>query len=38
MYINDLNNVGITNSPFPLTYEEKNDKKTRNGFVLAFFI
>ena len=42
--INKNNNVykysdiGIINSPFRLTYEEKNDKKSRNGFVLVFFI
>ena len=33
-----MNNIQITNSPFPLTYKEKNDKKTRNGFNLVFFI
>ena len=37
-YKSYVNSVGITNSPFPLTYEEKYDKKARNGFVLAFFI
>ena len=37
-YKNYLNSVGLINSPFPLSYEEKNDKKARNGFVLAFFI
>lgn len=33
-----LDNVGIINSPFHLTYEEKSNKKSRNGFVLVFFI
>ena len=28
----------ITNSPFHLGYEEKIDKKSRNGFALVFFI
>jgi len=37
-YKSYVNSVSITNSPFPLSYEEKNDKKSRNGFVLAFFI
>ena len=37
-YKSYVDSVSITNSPFPLTYEEKNDKKSRNGFVLAFFI
>ena len=34
-YINDIQ---ITNSPFPLTYEEEDDKKSRNGISLVFFI
>ena len=33
-----LDNVKIINSPFHLTYEEKRNKKSRNGFVLVFFI
>ena len=33
-----LNDIVITNSPFHLSYNEKNDKKTRNGFILAFYI
>ena len=33
-----MDNIQITNSPFPLTFKEKNDKKTRNGFSLVFFI
>ena len=33
-----LDNVEITNSPFHLSYEEKNDKKSRNGFILAFYV
>ena len=33
-----MNNIQITNSPFPLTYKEKDDKKSRNGFSLVFFI
>ena len=33
-----MNNIQITNCPFPLTYKEKNDKKNRNGFSLVFFI
>ena len=33
-----LDDVGITNYPFHLTYEEKNNKKARNGFVLIFFV
>ena len=31
-------NIEIIHSPFPLTYEEKNNKKIRNGFSLVFFI
>ena len=31
-------NMGIINSPFHLTYEEKSNKKGRNGLVLTFFI
>ena len=34
-YIDDIQ---ITNSPFPLTYEEEDDKKSRNGISLVFFI
>ena len=37
-YIEYLDKVVITNSPFPLTYEEKNDKKGRNGFSLVLYI
>ena len=33
-----LDNVVITNSPFHLGYEEKTDKKSRNGFTLVLFI
>ena len=33
-----IDNIQITNSPFPLTYKEKTDKKSRNGFNLVFFI
>ena len=33
-----LDNVTIVNSPFHLSYEEKNNKKSRNGFVFVFFI
>ena len=33
-----LNNVGIINSPFRLTYEERKNKKSRNGATLVFFI
>ena len=36
-YKSYIDNIEITNSPFPLTYEEKNNKKLRNGFVLVFF-
>ena len=32
-----LDDVGLINYPFHLTYEEKNNKKSRNGFVLVFF-
>ena len=34
----DIDNMGIINSPFHLTYEEKSNKKGRNGLVLTFFI
>ena len=37
-YKDYVNNVGITNSPFLISYEEKKDKKTRNGSVLVFFV
>ena len=37
-YKNYLDNIGIINSPFHLTYEEKNNKKGRHGLVLTFFI
>ena len=33
-----LDNVGIINSPFRLTYEERKNKKSRNGATLVFFI
>ena len=33
-----LDNVTIANSPFGLSYEEKNNKKSRNGFAFVFFI
>ena len=33
-----MDDIQITNSPFPLTYDEKTDKKSRNGFCLVFFI
>ena len=33
-----LGNIKIINSPFHLTYEEKRNKKSRNGLVLVFFI
>ena len=33
-----LNNVGIINSPFHLSYEERKNKKSRNGATLVFFI
>ena len=29
--------ISISNSPFPLKYEEKNNKKSRNGFSLVFY-
>ena len=32
-----LDDIGLINYPFHLTYEEKNNKKSRNGFVLVFF-
>ena len=37
-YKSDIDNIEITNSPFLLGYEEINDKKSRNGFVLAFYV
>ena len=37
-YKNYIYNVGIVNSPFPLSYKEKNNKKSRKGFLLAFYI
>ena len=37
-YKSYMNDIQITNSPFPLTYNEKEDKKSRNGFSLVFFI
>ena len=33
-----MDNIQITNYPFPLTYKEKQDKKSREGFNLVFFI
>ena len=33
-----MDEIQITNSPFPLTYKEEQDKKSRNGFCLVFFI
>ena len=36
-YSKFVNDISITNSPFPLKYGEKNDKKSRNGFSLVFF-
>ena len=33
-----LDNVGIINSPFRLTYDERKNKKSRNGATLVFFI
>ena len=33
-----MKDIQITNSPFPLTYEEEDDKKSRNGISLVFFI
>jgi hypothetical protein len=33
-----LDDIGIVNSPFKLTYHEKNNKKSRNGSILVFFI
>ena len=33
-----LDEVSISNSPFHISYDEKIDKKSRNGFVLVFFI
>ena len=33
-----MSEIQITNSPFPLTYEEEEDKKSRNGFSLVFFV
>ena len=38
VYKKFMDDIQITNSPFPLTYEEKGDKKSRNGFCLVFFI
>ena len=29
--------ISISNSPFPLKYEEKHNKKSRNGFSLVFY-
>ena len=37
-YSKDIDNIAITNSPFLISYEERNNKKARNGFVLVFFI
>ena len=33
-----MDNIQITNYPFPITYKEKEDKKSRNGFNLVFYI
>ena len=33
-----MEDITITNYPFPLTYNEKKDKKSRNGFCLVFYI
>ena len=33
-----LENISIINYPFHLTYEEKSNKKSRNGLVLVFFV
>ena len=33
-----LDNVGIINSPFRLSYDERKNKKSRNGATLVFFI
>ena len=37
-YKDYVDNFGITNSPFLISYEEKKDKKARNGFVLVFYV
>ena len=37
-YKDYIDKVGITNSPFRISHEEKNDKKTRNGFTLVFYV
>ena len=33
-----IDDISLINSPFKLTYEEKKNKKSRNGFMLVFFI
>ena len=38
IYKRYMDDIQISNSPFPLTYKEKEDKKGRNGFSLVFFI
>ena len=37
-YMFYLDNITIINSPINLSYKEKNDKKSRKGFELAFFL
>ena len=34
----DINKIGIFNSPFPLTYKEKENRKSRNGLTFVFYI
>ena len=33
-----LYNISIMNCPIDISYKDKNDKKSRNGFVLAFYV
>ena len=34
----DINKIGIVNSPFPITYKEKENRKSRNGLTFVFYI